>query len=364
MLKKKHHTDTALNVQQGINQPSKINPKVASGSHRFKKDRLSIDTIYNGILIGDRTLLSRGITLIESNLSEDKIAAQELIQLCLPHSGKSLRIGITGVPGVGKSTFIETFGLNLIKEDHKVAVLAIDPSSKRTKGSILGDKTRMEILSNNKYAFIRPSASTGTLGGVAKATREALILCEAAGYDIIMIETVGVGQSETTVSQLVDFFLLLMLAGGGDELQGIKRGIMEMADLVVINKADGDNITKAKLAASGYKSALHLFPALPNGWMPDVLTASAIGNKGINLVWEKINEFVSQTKANGFFEKNRKEQSLSILNDTIDESLKNSFYTNPTIRKLIDDYSRQIYNDEVNPYEVAQLLLDKYFDGV
>jgi len=241
--------------------------------------------------------------LIESNLSEDKIATQELIQLCLPHSGKSLRIGITGVPGVGKSTFIETFGLNLIKEDHKVAVLAIDPSSKRTKGSILGDKTRMEILSNNKYAFIRPSASTGTLGGVAKATREALILCEAAGYDIIMIETVGVGQSETAVSQLVDFFLLLMLAGGGDELQGIKRGIMEMADLVVINKADGDNITKAKLAASGYKSALHLFPALPNGWMPDVLTASAIGNKGINLVWEKINEFVSQTKANGFFEK-------------------------------------------------------------
>lgn len=364
MSKKKHHTDSALNVQQGINQPSQINPKVTSGVHRFKKDRLSIDTIFNGIISGDRTLLSRGITLIESELPEDKAAAQKLIQRCLPHSGKSLRIGITGVPGVGKSTFIETFGLNLIQEEHKVAVLAIDPSSARTKGSILGDKTRMETLSNNQHAFIRPSASKGTLGGVARATREALILCEAAGFDIIMIETVGVGQSETAVSQLVDFFLLLMLAGGGDELQGIKRGIMEMADLVVINKADGDNIIKAQLAASVYKNALHLFPMLPNGWSPDVVTASAIGNTGVINIWEKIQEFVSHTQANGFFEKNRHEQSKSILVDTINEGLRSNFYDNSDTKGLIDKFEKQILKDQVNPYEVAQLLLDRYYKGV
>ncbi len=364
MSKKKHHTDSALNVQKGIDQPSQINPKVASGIDRFKKGRLSIDVIYNGIITGDRTLLSRGITLIESVLPDDKADAQKLIQQCLPHSGKSLRIGITGVPGVGKSTFIETFGLNLIDEGHKVAVLAIDPSSTRTKGSILGDKTRMETLSINENAFIRPSASRGTLGGVARATREALILCEAAGFDIIMIETVGVGQSETAVSQMVDFFLLLMLAGGGDELQGIKRGIMEMADLIVINKADGDNIKKAELAASIYKNALHLFPALPNGWTPDVLTASAIGNTGINQIWDRINEFVSQTNANGFFENNRREQALNIMNDSIEESLKNNFYNDPVISSLLDDYKKQIFRDKVNPYEVSQLLLDKYFKDV
>ncbi len=366
MSKKNHHTNSALNVQPGIEQPSQINPSATSSSNRFKKSILTATDIYNGILVGDRTLLSRGITLIESSLESDKLAAQELVQLCLPHSGKSIRIGITGVPGVGKSTFIETFGLNLISEGKKVAVLAIDPSSTRTKGSILGDKTRMETLSINQNAFIRPSASKGTLGGVARATREALILCEAAGYDIVMIETVGVGQSETAVSQLVDFFLLLMLAGGGDELQGIKRGIMEMADLIVINKADGDNITKAKLAATEYRNALHLFPALPNGWVPNVLTASSIGNVGINLVWDKINEFVIHTKSNGFFDDNRRKQSLVILTDTIEENLKSSFYNQGVISKLMDSYKQQISNpnksDNINPYEIAQLLLDKYFN--
>jgi len=364
MLNKKYHSDSALNVQQGITQPTQINPKVTSGDHSFRKDKLSVEAIYNGIITGDRTLLSRGITLIESELTEDKTAAQELIQRCLPHSGKSIRIGITGVPGVGKSTFIETFGLNLIVENHKVAVLAIDPSSARTKGSILGDKTRMATLSVNENAFIRPSASKGTLGGVARATREALILCEAAGFDIIMIETVGVGQSEIAVSQLVDFFLLLMLAGGGDELQGIKRGIMEMADLIVINKADGDNITKAKLAATTFKNALHLFPALPNGWTPEVLTASAIYNISINLVWEKINEFVLTTKTNGFFENNRQQQAISIINYTIDDSLRSNFYNNPTINKLIKEYKNSLNKSgdtNTNPYEIAQLLLNKYF---
>ena len=364
MSKKKHHSESALNVQKGINQPSHINPKIISGGHCHKKDILSIDAIYKGIITGDRTLLSRSITLIESELTEDKPAAQELIQRCLPHSGKSIRIGITGVPGVGKSTFIETFGLNLIKEGHKIAVLAIDPSSTRTKGSILGDKTRMEALSVNKNAFIRPSASKGTLGGVARATREALILCEAAGFDIIMIETVGVGQSETAVSQLVDFFLLLMLSGGGDELQGIKRGIMEMADLIVINKADGTNINKAQVAASVYKNALHLFPALPNGWTPDVLTASATENTGVDEVWKKVDEFLIQTRDNGFFEKNRKEQAFTILNDTIESNLNRNFYNDSEIIRLMDDYKKQIYNDEANPYEIAQLLLDKYYTNI
>jgi GTPase len=353
--------ESALSVQGGIEQPSQINPKLMAGAGKYKKGKLPLTDIYKGIINGDRTLLSRGITLIESSLQKDINDAGELIKLCLPHSGNSLRIGITGVPGVGKSTFIETFGLNLIAEGKKVAVLAIDPSSTRTKGSILGDKTRMEILSVNQNAFIRPSASKGTLGGVARATREALILCEAAGFDIILVETVGVGQSETAVSQIVDFFLLLMLAGGGDELQGIKRGIMEMADLIIINKADGDNIKKAEVAATGYKSALHLFPALPNGWIPDVLTTSAIGNTGIVKVWEKMNKYVSLTKPNGFFDNNRRKQSLDILNDTIEENLRNHFYNDPDISESIEDYRKMIFDDKVNPYDAAKKLVEKYF---
>lgn len=365
MSKKKHHDiDTALIVKKGINQPSQVNPKVSEEFDRFKKDKLTKDIIFDGIIGKNRTLLSRGITLIESSLLSDKADSKTLIQKCMPYSGKSVRIGISGVPGVGKSTFIETFGLNLINKGHKVAVLAIDPSSTRTKGSILGDKTRMEKLSNNPNAFIRPSATKGTLGGVTRASHEAIILCETAGFDIIIIETVGVGQSETEVSQMVDFFLLLMLAGAGDELQGIKRGIMEIADLVVINKADGDNITKAELAASIYKNALHLFPSLPNGWKPDVLTASAIGNTGINEIWEKINEFVLQTKTNGFFDNNRKKQALNILNNSIEESLKSNFYNNHEISQLIDDYEKKILNDDVNPYEAAQQLLNLYFKGI
>ncbi len=359
--KNRKEEESALSVQGGIEQPSQINPNFVKGAGKYRKGRLSVTDIYKGILAGDRTLLSRGITLIESSLSDDLDDAGELIKLCLPHSGNSLRLGITGVPGVGKSTFIETFGLNLIKEGKKVAVLAIDPSSTRTKGSILGDKTRMETLSINPGAYIRPSASKGTLGGVARATREALILCEAAGYDIIMVETVGVGQSEIAVSQIVDFFLLLMLAGGGDELQGIKRGIMEMADLIIINKADGDNIRKAEVAATGYKSALHLFPALPNGWIPDVLTTSAIGNTGIDKVWEKIKEFVALTRSNGSFYNNRRDQALDILNDTIEENLRTHFYNDQGIAEILEDYRNKIFNDELDPYDAAKKLADRYF---
>ncbi len=362
--KKDNKKKSALNVQRGIDQPSHINPSLSKGKSRFKKDKISVETIYEGIIDGDRTLLSRGITLIESILRTDEHDAHELMKLCLPHSGKSVRIGITGVPGVGKSTFIETLGLNLIEQGRKVAVLAIDPSSKISKGSILGDKTRMEDLSVNHKAYIRPSASLGTLGGVARATREALVLCEAAGFDVILIETVGVGQSETAVSQIVDFFLLLMLAGGGDELQGIKRGIMEMADLIVINKADGDNIKKAEIAAQNYRNALHLFPILQNGWNPDVVTTSAIKNIGIDDVWKKISEYVKHTKSNGFFDSNRRNQSLDIMNDTIKESLRKSFFNSPSILSLMDSYKKQILDDELNPYDVAEELIDKFYKDI
>jgi LAO/AO transport system kinase len=354
-------TDSALKVNQGIDQPSQINPNLINKNRKFKKEKLTVEEIFNGILKGDRTLLSRGITLIESNLQSDKDEAEKLIKLCLPHSGNSVRIGITGVPGVGKSTFIETFGLNLIKNDKKVAVLAIDPSSTRTKGSILGDKTRMESLSTIDNAYIRPSASKGSLGGVARATREAMILCEAAGFQIILIETVGVGQSETAVSQFVDFFLLLMLAGGGDELQGIKRGIMEMADLIVINKADGNNIKPAQQSAMEFRNALHLFPKLQNEWIPDVLTASAIKNIGIDEVWQKIVEYVLLTQTNGWFVKNRKEQALGILNTTIEDNLRAGFYNNETIAELLVQYENKVLNDSISPYEAAEKLMEEYY---
>ena len=361
--KENKKTDSALYVQGGIEQPSSINPNLAGKLKKFRKENLSAENMYKGILGCDRSVVSQAITLIESELKTDQILAQELIQKCLPYSGNSLRIGITGVPGVGKSTFIETFGLNLIRSGKKVAVLAIDPSSTRTKGSILGDKTRMEDLSVNPDAYIRPSASKGTLGGVARATREAMIICEAAGYDIILIETVGVGQSETAVAQMIDFFLLLMLAGGGDELQGIKRGIMEMADLIVINKADGDNIIKAQMAARNYKNALHLFPALENDWIPDVVVASAINNTGVDDVWSKIEEFVILTKGNGHFNKNRREQLIDILGESIEDSLRSDFYNNETIKEQLLEYKNQVFADKANPYEVAKILLNNYYSS-
>ena len=278
------------------------------------------------IIKGNRTALGQGITLLESTLPEHEKQAQDLITSCLPHSGKSIRIGVTGVPGVGKSTFIEAFGKLLTSQGKKVAVLAIDPTSERTQGSILGDKSRMHELAADKNAFIRPSPSSGTLGGVANKTRESIILCEAAGFEIILIETVGVGQSETTVSNLVDFFLLLMLAGAGDELQGIKRGIMELADALVITKAEGDNLQKAKNAALEYKRALHLFPAMKNGWIPQVSTCSSLENTGIADIFETINRFDSQMIASGWKLENRKQQNTYWLHHIIKEELGNKKY--------------------------------------
>ena len=278
------------------------------------------------IIDGNSTALGQGITLLESTLPEHEKQAQDLITSCLPHSGKSIRIGVTGVPGVGKSTFIEVLGKLLTSQGKKVSVLAIDPTSERTHGSILGDKSRMHELAADKNAFIRPSPSGGTLGGVANKTRESIILCEAAGFDIILIETVGVGQSETTVSNLVDFFLLLMLAGAGDELQGIKRGIMELADAVIITKADGDNITNSKNAALAYKRALHLFPAMENGWTPQVSTCSALENIGVLEIFETINKFETQMISSGWKNINRENQNIYWLHHIIKEELGNKKY--------------------------------------
>jgi LAO/AO transport system kinase len=279
----------------------------------------------------------------------------------LPHANKSIRIGITGVPGVGKSTFIEAFGKYLTGLGKKVAVLAVDPSSTISHGSILGDKTRMEDLVKDKNAYIRPSASGETLGGVARKTRETISLCEACGFDTIIIETVGVGQSETAVHSMVDFFLLLKIAGAGDELQGIKRGIMEMADAIVINKADGDNVRKSNLAKVEFGRALHLFPAKKSGWIPSTSTCSSITREGIPEVWETINQFVTLTKLNNFFFDKRKEQNQYWMLESINEQLKTNFFNHPEIEKLLEENKKAVQNDEISPFAAAQLLLKKYF---
>ena len=278
------------------------------------------------IIEGNRTALGQGITLLESTLPEHEQKAQELLKLCLPHSQKSIRVGVTGVPGVGKSSFIEAFGKLLTGKGKKIAVLAIDPTSERTHGSILGDKSRMHELAADENAFIRPSPSSGILGGVANKTRESIILCEAAGFDIILIETVGVGQSETTVSNLADFFLLLMLSGAGDELQGIKRGIMELADALIITKSDGDNSIKAKNAAMEYKRALHLFPAKKNDWIPQVSTCSALDKTGLDTIWELIEKYNNQMQANSCFMSNRNKQNNYWLHHIIKHELGNKQY--------------------------------------
>ena len=350
-----------LKVNEGVEQPPVVNPLLESKLSRYKKRNVNVAALFDGILKGDRTSLSRAITMIESRLPGDQQSARELIDMCLPHSGNSVRIGITGVPGVGKSTFIEAYGLYKIERGGKVAVLSIDPSSTRTKGSILGDKTRMERLSINANAYIRPSASAGTLGGVARKTRESIILCEAAGYDTVFVETVGVGQSETEVAKITDFFLLLLLAGGGDELQGIKRGIMEMADLLIINKADGDNVKRAQLAKREYENALHLFPPLESGWKPKVITASAVNGTGLDTIDDAVKHFLAVTKKNGFFDKNRKEQDVSLFEQNIRNALIDAFFQDKNMKHLYDTYRKKISSKEISPYEAADEILKVYF---
>jgi len=324
------------------------------------KNRLTTQAYIDGILSGDRVILSRAITIIESNLESDKILAKEIVQEILPNSGQSIRIGITGVPGVGKSTFIEVFGLHLVKEGHRVAILSIDPSSQRSKGSILGDKTRMEELANLQEAYIRPSASGDTLGGVANKTGETMLLCEAAGYDVILIETVGVGQSETAVHGMTDFFLLLMLSGAGDELQGIKKGIMEMADMVVINKADGDNIRMSDMARLQYQNALHIFPESESGWSPVVSTASAIKNIGISNVWNEILKFKKLVDENGYFLKNRNHQQIKWMYNNINEELKQLFYGSPNIKSQLLTLEKDIIAVKISPVKAAQQIIEKF----
>ncbi|UCE93538.1 MAG: methylmalonyl Co-A mutase-associated GTPase MeaB [Flavobacteriaceae bacterium] len=329
------------------------------GNYRPRK-RLDVKEYVRGVLEGNRVLLSRAITIVESNLASDKILAKDIIQSILPSSGKSIRIGITGVPGVGKSTFIEAFGKYLITQGHKVAILSIDPSSQRSKGSILGDKTRMEELAHMEEAYIRPSASGDTLGGVANKTGETMLLCEAAGYDVILIETVGVGQSETAVHGMTDFFLLLMLAGAGDELQGIKKGIMEMADMLVINKADGDNVRKSQMARRQYENALHIFPQSESGWTPVVTTASALKNTGIAEVWEKVLEFKKRVTENGYFNTNRKEQQIQWMYNNIHEELKNLFYNSEQVKKSLIQLEKDIIQSKVSPVKAAEIVIGEF----
>lgn len=319
--------------------------------------RLSLQEYIDGILSGNRVILSRAITLIESQLLQDKTLAQDLLEQLLPHTGQSIRIGITGVPGVGKSTFIEVFGKNITDQNKKIAVLAIDPTSQITKGSIMGDKTRMEELSHNPLAYIRPSPAGNTLGGVANKTRETILLCEAAGYEIILVETVGVGQSETVVKGMVDFFLLLMLAGAGDELQGIKRGIIEMADAIAITKADGDNLQSSKNARLEYLNALHLYPASHNNWQTPVLTCSAINNSGITEIWDTILLYVKKMKSNDFWEQNRQKQNVEWLYTFIRQTLEEDFYNNPIVKDKFSHIKESILTGKMLPIQGAKTLL-------
>ena len=349
-----------LAVNRGIEQPASVNPYLKA-QRKAKRRTLSVAEFVEGILQGNVTILSQAVTLVESVKPEHQSIAQEVIEKCLPYSGNSVRVGISGVPGAGKSTSIDVFGLHELQKGGKLAVLAIDPSSERSKGSILGDKTRMEQLSVHPDSFIRPSPSAGSLGGVARKTRETIILCEAAGFDKIFVETVGVGQSETAVHSMVDFFLLIQLAGTGDELQGIKRGIMEMAEGIVINKADGSNVDKAQLAATQFRNALHLFPAPDSGWTPRVLTYSGFYNLGVKEIWDMIDEYIAFVKENGYFDYRRNEQSKYWMYEAINEHLRDSFYNNEVVKSMLADKERQVLEANLTSFVAARNLLDAYF---
>ncbi|ARN79125.1 ATPase/protein kinase [Nonlabens spongiae] len=333
------------------------NPHINPFSKRYKKE-LDADQLFQQLRAGSLSALSQAITMVESQAVKDSAFAKAILQQALPHSGKSFRLGITGVPGVGKSTFIETLGKKIVEQGKKLAVLAIDPSSNRSKGSILGDKTRMEELVRSDRAYIRPSPAGKTLGGVARKTREAIILCEAAGYDFIIVETVGVGQSETAVHSMTDFFLLLKLAGAGDDLQGIKRGIMEMADMIAINKADGENATAAKHAVREFKNALHLMPAKDHGYTTQVLKCSGLNDKGVVNILNVIINFKQHSHNNGSFDKRREQQELYWLHQTIEDTLKSRFYSNAAVISKMIEIEKQVILKKLTPFEAAQQLLD------
>ncbi len=322
--------------------------------------KLSIPQFIDGIRAGDRAVLGRAITLVESNRAEHQKLAQELLLALMPETGRAHRVGITGVPGVGKSTFIEAVGMKLTEQGHRVAVLAVDPTSKRSGGSILGDKTRMNALANNPAAFIRPSPSSGTLGGVGRKTRETMFICEAAGFDVILVETVGVGQSETTVVEMVDFFLVLMLAGAGDELQGIKRGVLEMADMLVINKADGDNVDRATQAQADFAHALHFMrPPSPN-WSPPVLTCSALHEIGLEAVWDEVGRHRGLMTESGEAATRRSRQLLDWMWSMVDERLAATLRENPSVREIVESVEADVLADRTTPTLGAVRLLTEF----
>lgn len=346
-----------LQVNAGVEQLPTVNPYSTFVRH---KRLLTVDEYVAGILRGDITILGQAVTLVESSLPSDQVIAQQVIANCLPHAGNACRVGITGVPGAGKSTFIEALGTYLCEEGHRIAVLAIDPSSERSKGSILGDKTRMNELSTKSNAFIRPSPSAGSLGGVARKTRETIVLCEAAGFDTVLVETVGVGQSETAAHSMVDFFLLLQVTGTGDELQGIKRGIMEMADGIAINKCDGNNIERAKVSRINFANALALFPTPESGWKPEVLTCSAVEKTGVQEVWDMIERYIVFIKSNGYFERHRTIQAKYWMYETIHSALIDGFYHNEVIEKMLPLMETKVLNNEVSSFVAASELLKVY----
>lgn len=339
-------------VKKGNKNEGKI-----SEIKEIRKIDLSIDELFDGIKSKDKTALGRAITLVESNNVLHRKMAQDLIERCILLQTSSACIGITGVPGVGKSTFIETLGKNLTAKGKSVAVLAVDPTSIQNKGSILGDKTRMQKLASDPNAFIRPSPAGESLGGVAQKTREAIAICEAAGYDVILVETVGVGQSEVAVHGMVDFFLVLKLSGAGDELQGIKRGILEMADSIIINKADGKNLAAAQMAVKEFTRALHLYPPKKNGWIPKVSACSAIENSGIEEVWETISGYILAQKKSGFLKELRQEQNKYWLLQTIENRLINNFYQNERIKKELKEKIDAVTKGSISPFRAAEELL-------
>ena len=352
-----------LTVNDGVAQPSIVNPYLNRA--RFKRRELSVSDMVEGIVKGNVTILSQAVTLIESVNPQHQAKAQEVIEKCLPYSGNSVRIGISGVPGAGKSTSIDEFGTYVLNTyGGKLAVLAIDPSSELSKGSILGDKTRMEKLSQHPQSVIRPSPSAGSLGGVARKTRETIILCEAAGFDKIFVETVGVGQSETACHSMVDFFLLIQLAGTGDELQGIKRGIMEISDGICINKCDGENVDKCHMAATSFRNALHFFPKPESGWTPKVLCYSGFYGTGIKEIWDMVYQYIDFVKHNGYFEYRRNEQSKYWMYESINEHLRAHFYHNETIRQLLKKAEATVLAGEKTSFTAAQDLLDTYFNDL
>lgn len=357
MKSDKNNKKTTLDVKKGIEQPTQLNPKLSVQFTKNKKKQKTVEEYISGILEGDRVVLGQAITLIESTREEHKLLAQEIIEKCLPHTGNSVRVGITGTPGVGKSTFIEAFGKFITSKGEKIAVLAIDPSSHFSRGSILGDKTRMEELSADTNAFIRPSPAGTSLGGVARKTRETIALCEAAGYEMIVIETVGVGQSEIAVHSMVDFFLLLLNPGAGDELQGIKRGIVEMADLVAVNKADGDMLTTAKEAKRAYWNALHLFPPKESNWTPQVVTCSALTGTGIDSINSIIQDFQQKMTESNWWQEHRQQQSKYWLEESIQEQLHSLFSQNERVQSKRAEIEKAVLNGQKSSFRAAEELL-------